>query len=95
MEGSEHGANGKFVLPKELLNRINECSFGGFVLFCFNEEGDPEVYSMVDDNVNAMALQYYVMNWSKSLDLANLENSKRQILEVPEEDDDNLENGEI
>ncbi len=95
MEGSDKGGKEKFVVPKELLTRINECSFGGFVLFCFNDEGEPDVYSMVDDNVNAMALQYYIMNWSKSLDLANLENSKRQILEIPEEEDGSEEGSEI
>ena len=84
-----NGGKGKFVVPKELLENINECSFGGFVLFCFNDSGEPDTYSMVDDNVNAMALQYYIRNWSKSLDLANIESSKRQIM-----DDVNTDEGE-
>ena len=85
--------NKKFVFPEELLERINECSFGGFVLFCFDDSSEPEVFSKIDNNVNAMALQYFIRNWSKSLDEANIENSKAQLLleEMPPIDEDGEE----
>ena len=77
-KGKGDGQN--FVFPKDILEKINECSFGGFLLFCFNEDGEPEVFSRIDNNVNAMALQYFVRNWSKSLDEASIETSKAQLL---------------
>lgn len=85
----EKGGQKGFELPKELLEQINECSFGGFVLFCFDDNGEPDVYSMVDNNVNAMALQYFIKNWSKSLELANIETTKRQLMQ-----DDSPDEGE-
>ena len=70
-----------FRVPKELLENINECSFGGFVLFCFDEGGEPTAYSMTDDDVNAMALQYFISNWSKAIDKANVQTSVDQMLD--------------
>ena len=88
-EGRE---NVGFVIPDNLLERLNECTHGGFIFFCFNQHGQPDVYSKMDDNVNAMALQHFIRNWSKALDEASIETSKAQILQVEnEEDDDNLD----
>ena len=89
------GDHENFVFPEELLNRINECSFGGFVLFCFNGEGEPEVFSQIDNNVNAMALQYFVRNWSKSLDEVSIETSKAQLLREDRSDSDGEEEEEF
>jgi len=75
-----------FRIPKELLIKINECSFGGFVLFCFDEAGEPMAYTMTDDDVNGMALQYFIGNWSKAIDKANIETSVHQMLKNEDED---------
>ena len=69
-----------FRIPKKLLGSIDECSFGGFVLFCFDENGEPTSYSMTDNDVNAMALQYFISNWSKAVDEANVQTSVNQML---------------
>lgn len=67
------GKNKKFRFPDKLLREIDECSYGGFVLFNFNADGEPEVHSDFDDAVNAMALQQYVRNWNNALESVNLE----------------------
>ena len=92
-EGRE---NGGFVVPEDLLERLNECSFGGFIFFCFNEHGEPDVYSKMDNNVNSMALQHFIRNWSKALDEASIETSKAQMLRIEDEEDgDNLDDDEL
>ena len=68
-----------FRFPDEVLQRINECSYGGFVLFSFDAQGRPVVNSMVDNDVNAMALQFYVNNWSKAVENYNMEQSMASI----------------
>ena len=88
------GGRNSFELPNELLERINECSYGGFVLFCFDDKGEPDVYSMVDNNVNATALQYFIRNWGKSIELANIEASKKQLLDEGLDSDENVDGEE-
>ena len=65
--------NDKFEFPNSLLNQIEECSAGGFVLFTYDEEGLPQVHSAFDNMQNALGMQYYVSNWSKAIDTMNLE----------------------
>ena len=67
------GKDKKFRFPDKLLREIDECSYGGFVLFNFSVDGDPEVHSNFDDAVNAMALQQYVRNWNNAVESVNLE----------------------
>ena len=38
----------KFVFPDKLLDEINECSAGGYILFVFDEYGNPEISQMKD-----------------------------------------------
>ena len=91
--------NKKFVFPKQVLSNINECSNGGFILFTLNDEGLPEVHSDFDNPIHAMALQYYVNNWSKAVEMLNTEatTSSLEIQELPpqsgeiEESEDNDE----
>ncbi len=67
------GKDKNFRFPDKLLREIDECSYGGFVLFNFNIDGDPEVHSSFDDSANAMALQNYVRNWNNAVESVNLE----------------------
>jgi hypothetical protein len=81
--------NGRpFRIPKELLSSINECSFGGFVLFCFDEKGEPIAYTMTDNDVNSMALQYFIGNWSKAIDKANVQTSVDQMMNDNEDEEE-------
>lgn len=63
----------KFNFPDSLLKQIDECSFGGYVLFNFSNKGEPQVFTKFDNQINAMALLYYLNTWSQSVDQLNLE----------------------
>jgi len=93
-----------FKIPPSLLAQINECSNGGYVLFTFNSAGQPVVHSNFDTPMNAMALEYYINHYIKTLEVMNLETSvdffseefeieEEEEIDEPEwpEDEDNLE----
>ena len=79
-----------FVIPEATINQLNEFSNGGFILFYFNEDGYPEVYSKYDNPLHAMALQYYVEHWAAAIETANLDAS----VDAIKEEDDEEEGGE-
>lgn len=68
-----------FKIPDALLRQIDECSFGGYILFNFSNKGEPQVFTKFDNQINAMALLYYVNTWSQSVDQLNLEATTDQI----------------
>jgi hypothetical protein len=61
-----------FEFPNSVLNQIEECSAGGYVLFIFDSEGKPVVHSYFDNTQNAMAMNFYIDNWTKALAKINL-----------------------
>ena len=77
----------KFNFPESLLKQIDECSFGGYIMFNFSSKGEPQVYTKFDNQINAMALLYYVNTWSQSIDQLNLEATTDQIAKKNQEDD--------
>lgn len=85
-----------FKIPDSLLKQIDECSFGGYVMFNFSANGEPQVFTKFDNQINAMALLYYVNTWSQSVDQLNLEATTdliaRKNLEIEDEEDDSDEN---
>jgi hypothetical protein len=84
----------KFKIPDSLLKQIDECSFGGYIMFNFSANGEPQVFTKFDNQINAMALLYYVNTWSQSVDQLNLEATTDQIARTNQEDDfdDNEDN---
>ena len=78
----------KFNFPESLLKQIDECSFGGYIMFNFSSKGEPQVYTKFDNQINAMALLYYVNTWSQSVDQLNLEATTDQIAKKNLEEDD-------
>lgn len=76
-----------FKIPDSLLKQIDECSFGGYIMFNFSSKGEPQVFTKFDNQINAMALLYYVNTWSQSVDQLNLEATTDQIARTKEEDD--------
>jgi len=78
----------KFNFPDSLLKQIDECSFGGYILFNFSNKGEPQVFTKFDNQINAMALLYYVNTWSQSIDQLNLEATTDLIARKNQEDDD-------
>ena len=84
-------ANG-FKIPSSLLKQFDECSFGGFVLFSFDGNGNPQVHSKYDNSLNAMAIQNFILNWSSAMQKISVENTaqilKSEIEEEPLQDGD-------
>jgi len=78
----------KFNFPESHLKQIDECSFGGYIMFNFSSKGEPQVYTKFDNQINAMALLYYVNTWSQSVDQLNLEATTDQIAKKNLEEDD-------
>ena len=78
----------KFNFPESLLKQIDECSFGGYILFNFSSKGEPQVFTKFDNQINAMALLYYVNTWSQSIDQLNLEATTDLIARKNQDDDD-------
>lgn len=68
--------------PKQLLEALNENSFGGFILFNFNSEGDPQVMTKFDNQLNAMGLQQYVNYWAEAINTLNIDSTIKSISEV-------------
>ncbi len=58
-------------IPDILLDQLSEWSCGGFMLFNFDEQGNPQVYSKAEDEMNAMSLQYFVSHWSNAMETMN------------------------
>jgi len=77
----------KFKIPDALLKQIDECSFGGYVLFNFSNRGEPQVFTKFDNQINAMALLYYLNTWSQSIDQLNLEATTDLIARKNENED--------
>ena len=77
----------KFNFPPALLKQIDECSFGGYILFNFSNKGEPQVYTKFDNQINAMALLYYLNTWGQSIDQLNLEATTDLIARKNEEED--------
>lgn len=77
----------KFNFPASLLKQIDECSFGGYILFNFSSKGEPQVYTKFDNQINAMALLYYLNTWGQSIDQLNLEATTDLIARKNENED--------
>jgi hypothetical protein len=58
----------KFKFPPEILEKINECSYGGFLLFNFDEDGDVQTFGSFDDKLALSAMEKYLMTWAKTLE---------------------------
>jgi len=76
-----------FKVPDALLKQIDECSFGGYIMFNFSNKGEPQVFTKFDNQINAMALLYYVNTWSQSIDQLNLEATTDLIARKNQDDD--------
>lgn len=85
----------KFNFPPQLLKQLDECSFGGYILFNFSSDGDPQVFTKFDNQMNAMALLYYLGSWISTVDQMNIEATAEAInREASKKDKDSDENEE-
>lgn len=68
-------------LPVKVLNRLNEHTAGGFILFYFNsDDGSPEHVMTFDTPVHSLAMQKYLNDWSDALREINIESTRNHIL---------------
>ena len=80
-------------VPDIILDQISEWSCGGFMLFNFDEDGNPQVYSKVEDERNAMSLQYLVSHWADAMEDMNAKSFNENINNVFEEEHEEEEEG--
>tara|TARA_Y100000310_G_scaffold344359_1_gene456724 strand:+ start:1026 stop:1310 length:285 start_codon:yes stop_codon:yes gene_type:complete len=85
-------ANEENRIPDILLDQLSEWSCGGFMLFNFDEKGNPQVYSKAEDEMNAMSLQYFVSHWSNAMESMNSDSFMNNLNTVfkkrPEQDEE-------
>ncbi len=67
-----------FTIPKILLQQLNESSYGGFLLFSFDETGAPRSYAQFDNEINMFALQKSAEYWLEGVHTLNSENIRCQ-----------------
>lgn len=75
-------------IPAKVLNKLNEHTVGGFVLFYFNSvDGSPEHVMTFDSPVHSLAMQKYSIDWADAIRDLNIEAVKSQIISqnTPEE----------
>jgi hypothetical protein len=80
-------------MPDIILDQISEWSCGGFMLFNFDEDGNPQVYSKAEDERNAMAMQYLVGHWAEAMEDMNADGFKKNLNDVFSEEEHEEEEG--
>lgn len=85
-----------FVLPKHLVQELNEHTIGGFALFYFDPNtGYPRHLLSFDSPAHCLALQKYMQDWSTALQDLYLENTRRVIENnLKKEQEDEEDTGE-
>ena len=56
------------------------------MLFNFDEDGNPQVYSKIEDERNAMSLQYLVGHWSDAMEEMNAKSFTKNLNNIFEEE---------
>ena len=85
----------KFTIPESIFSQLNEFSKGGFVLFLFNADGDPEFYLSTDDAQSSMALHSYIENWATAIREINTNKLIEGISSITDSPSGSDENDEI
>jgi len=84
-------------MPQSLLDQISEMSYGGYILFSFDQDAKPQVHLQIGDDLNAMSLQYFVKSWTEAMDEISRENFLQNIsqnLSPKSQNEDNNEDYE-
>ena len=77
-----------FKFPKSVLNQVEECSNGGYMLFVFNSDGEPTIYSKADSAPHSYAMHYFIENFAKATEAQNLETALQAMDGDAGEDDE-------
>ena len=67
------------TMPQPLLDQISEMSYGGYILFSFDQDAKPQVHLQIGDDLNAMSLQYFVKTWTEAMEEISRENFLQSI----------------
>jgi|TARA_S200002703_G_scaffold118583_1_gene104233 hypothetical protein len=81
-------------IPEPILDQLSEWSCGGYMLFNFDENGNPQVYSKAEDERNAMSLQYLVSHWSEAMESMNSDSFTENINQAFKEEEEEEGNEE-
>jgi len=79
-----------FEFPKSLLNQIDECSAGGFLLFVINQQGQVEPFVGFGSEVAARSIISYSEDFSKAFREANVQGLLDSMSEQLEEGDEDF-----
>ena len=79
------------TMPQPLLDQISEMSYGGYILFSFDQDAKPQVHLQIGDDLNAMSLQYFVKTWTEAMEEISRENFLQSISKnlSPKSEDNN------
>ncbi len=83
-----------FKIPRTTLSQLNEFSSGGFVLFSYDENGNPCVHSQFDTNKDALAIQMFVLNWAEAMNEISLKSTQDSILGIDFDEEEDIFNPE-
>jgi len=74
-------------IPVDLLNRVNEHTSGGFMLFFVNEKGDPDYLTHVDNSIIERGLMSFIEDTVESI-RAIEKDARINALIIDDDDDD-------
>lgn len=77
----------KFELPQQILNQLDECSNGGFMLFRYNQDDVIEHEIYADNQHKALALMSYIRLFIEAQDEVSKDMIKANYFYEPEMDD--------
>ena len=83
-----------FTLPSSIISQLNEFSYGGFLLFSFDDTGAPRFYAQFDNELNMVGLQKSAELWLKGVNDINAMNIKNQLSEPIDDLDEGSEDEE-
>lgn len=84
----------KFQIPESFLEKLNEFSSGGYLLFCFDEDGDPDFHIAVDSEKDFHALINHARAAVDALDISIMSKYEEKIKNFIETDIENEEEDE-
>lgn len=83
-----------FQFPKSILNQVEECSSGGFLLFVINDQGQVEPFMNFNSEVVARSLNSYCEDFTKAFRKVNAKNMLESMSDSIESDMED-EDGEL
>lgn len=80
--------NNGFVVPKETLERLNEFSGGGFILFIYDENQNPRPYAKFDTMAHGLGMQRFLENWVEAVHNINVDNTTQALMGMTQNEEE-------